>query len=1028
MAKGAGEVVVGDVIQHRLLAVFAVVAATVVIGTVNPVHAGATPAPPSTWVVNTTSDDSDANQNDGVCATSAGQCSLRAAIQSANKHAGRDLITFAIPGAGTQMIQLTKALPAIADTIGGLTIDGYTQPGATPNTDPLVSNAQIKVEVRGIGQVSGSASFVVTSPSNIFRGLALYNAYYDIKFKDDLADRNKVVGCFIGTNAAGTYGDSSAFTLGAGLWFYNGASENIVGTPSLADRNVISGNKTVGVKIEQFGSRHNVIQNNIIGLNPAGTNKLPNNAGFDLQWNSGSNVIGGTRAGEGNVISGNTYLGIDLSHSTISNQVLGNRIGTTPSGNSSASWSGNGDGLGLKDNAHNSLIVGNVIGGNKRHAIWSKHNFNEINTIVGNRIGVGLDGSAVGNASWGIWLTGHDHVIENNVIANNPGGGINVNNDLGGEANYPPALTERDRISANSFFNNGPMAIDIIPTGLNPNDPDDADTGVQGLLNHPTFLTVGVGQITGTSCAGCSVELYVADASGEGRQRIAAATADGGGAFSFTDAGIIGGRSFTALAIDPSGNTSEFAPAVSPGAAAAVAPTSISGSFFYQTVAGRQIAVTPDNGQSTSGPSGTTSKVVFDLNAPSAGTYALRAEVTAPSGSADSFWVQVDGQPSAGVLWDVAAGSALHSDDVNQRDGPDPYTVALAAGPHTVTLSMREDGTGVATMALAQLSAPPSGLTLTVPGDQTGTVGTPVSLAATGSDPDGGILSFTALGLPAGVTLDPLTGEFSGTPTTPGTSIVSVLLTDGPEWRQATFTWTVNGNAAPVITDPGDQIDGKGVAMSLPLAATDPDGDSMTFTAAGLPAGLSIASDGVVSGTPTTLGVTRVDLTVTDTAGNASILSFAWQITYAPFTCAVDRPTKTLSWTDQGATSYQIRHTVDGVETFLKTVNGATTTSIPKLYGTYRVTYTKNGVAYSTTCDGPALPPSQFACSIDVATSTLSWTDQGANSYSVKRIVNGVEQFVGTTSALSMVITMPTVTHTVTFSDSGTKYTTSCSP
>jgi hypothetical protein len=302
---------------------------------------------------------------------------------------------------------------------------------------------------------------------------------------------------------------------------------------------------------------------------------------------------------------------------------------------------------------------------------------------------------------------------------------------------------------------------------------------------------------------------------------------------------------------------------------------------------------------------------------------------------------------------------------------------------------MREDGTGIATMALVPLTSGPSGLTLTAPGDQVGTVGTPVSVSASGTDPDNGILSFTALGLPPGVTLDPLTGAFGGT---------------------------------------GDQIDGKGVAVSLALEATDP-GDSVTFTAVGLPPGLTIASDGVVSGIPTTLGITRVDVTVTDTAGHTAFLSFAWRITYAPFTCAVDRPTKTLSWTDQGVTTYQIRHTVDGVETFLKTVNGgATTTSIPKLYGTYRVTYTKAGVSYSTTCDGPALPPSQFACSIDVPTSTLSWTDQGANSYSVRRIVNSVEQFVGTTSALSMVITMPTVTHTVRFNDAGTQYTTACSP
>ena len=95
-----------------------------------------------------------------------------------------------------------SALPALIDP--GTTIDGYTQPGSSPNTDPLVSNAAITIEVRGLGQQDGTASFSVTSPGNTFRGIAAYNAFYDIKFANANADANTVVGSFIGTNAAGT--------------------------------------------------------------------------------------------------------------------------------------------------------------------------------------------------------------------------------------------------------------------------------------------------------------------------------------------------------------------------------------------------------------------------------------------------------------------------------------------------------------------------------------------------------------------------------------------------------------------------------------------------------------------------------------------------------------------------------------------------------------------------------------------------------------------------------------------------------
>ena len=98
-----------------------------------------TPRPP--FVVDTTGDERDANTHDGTCATSTGSCTLRAAIQQANATSGPDRIAFAIPGTGLHTIQLTSRLPTINDPTGALVVDGYTQPGSSPNTDPLVSNA-----------------------------------------------------------------------------------------------------------------------------------------------------------------------------------------------------------------------------------------------------------------------------------------------------------------------------------------------------------------------------------------------------------------------------------------------------------------------------------------------------------------------------------------------------------------------------------------------------------------------------------------------------------------------------------------------------------------------------------------------------------------------------------------------------------------------------------------------------------------------------------------------------------------------
>ena len=158
----------------------------------------------ATWTVNTVADDPDAVPGNGVCATAAGQCSLRAAIQSANLHSGNDLITFNIAGSGVHMIQLNDRLPTINDGSGGVMIDGYTQPGASPNTSALASNAAIRIEIRGVGDDVQVPAIFVTSHGNIVQGLAIYNAWMKVWLDGPGAYNNLVSGNFIGTNAAGT--------------------------------------------------------------------------------------------------------------------------------------------------------------------------------------------------------------------------------------------------------------------------------------------------------------------------------------------------------------------------------------------------------------------------------------------------------------------------------------------------------------------------------------------------------------------------------------------------------------------------------------------------------------------------------------------------------------------------------------------------------------------------------------------------------------------------------------------------------
>ena len=92
-----------------------------------------------------------------------------------------------------------------------------------------------------------------------------------------------------------------------------------------------------------------------------------------------------------------------------------------------------------------------------------------------------------------------------------------------------------------------------------------------------------------------------------------------------------------------------------------------------------------------------------------------------------------------------------------------------------------------------------SALSLTNPGPQTSTVGTPISpltlTAGGGTSP----YAFGATNLPAGLSLDPATGQITGTPTAEKASTVQISVTDNVGGTDTeSFVWTVNTPAAPI--------------------------------------------------------------------------------------------------------------------------------------------------------------------------------------------------------------------------------------
>ncbi len=208
-------------------------------------------------------------------------------------------------------------------------------------------------------------------------------------------------------------------------------------------------------------------------------------------------------------------------------------------------------------------------------------------------------------------------------------------------------------------------------------------------------------------------------------------------------------------------------------------------------------------------------------------------------------------------------------------------TTTVSGGAFTATLPARS----LVTYTVPSGTVVGNTVTVTNPGAQTGTVGTPASVQVHATDSGSGqTLTYTAASLPAGLTINSSTGLISGTPTTAATSSATVTATDGTGASgSATFTWTINpvteGNIV-TVTNPGAQTGTVGTAASVQIHATDSgSGQTLTYTAASLPAGLTISSStGLISGTPTTAGTSSVTVTAKDGTGASGAATFSWTI------------------------------------------------------------------------------------------------------------------------------------------------------
>jgi CSLREA domain-containing protein len=494
-------------------------------------------------------------------------CSLREAINAANDSPGSDLIAFNVQGPAPYSIKPLAQLPEITDPI---TIDGTTEPDYAGS--PIV---EIDGTLAG-GGYPGSTGLLIVAGGSEVRGLVI-NSFSGHAIQI-FGSGNLVAGNYLGTDFTGTVNRGNGRS---GVQLI-GASNNTVGGTTARDRNVLSGNGERGVDV--LGPDNTVV-GNYIGTDVTGEHPLANNVGVFVS--TSSNRVGGSAAGAGNLISGNGYAGVLTA--AAGNVIQGNLIGTDDDGDTALDsgplpqlgvlLQGTGTTVGGGAAAARNVISGNHIGVEVSPGATG-------NDIQGNYIGTAADGtSAVGNRFDGIDVNsnttgstlnrlGGTGAGEGNVIAFNGQHGVSVR---GGD---------REEIRSNSIHSNVGLGIDLglgfnaASDGVTANDAGDADSGPNQRQNFPVLTSAGSaggvqGTLDSTPNTTYRLEFFAnqnCDPSGygEGERFLGAQSvttdASGNATVSASVSSFPSGRSVTATATDPDGNTSEFSNCLREGA------------------------------------------------------------------------------------------------------------------------------------------------------------------------------------------------------------------------------------------------------------------------------------------------------------------------------------------------------------------------------------------------------------------------------------------------------------------------------
>lgn len=446
-----------------------------------------------------------------------GTGSLRQVITNANANPDVNIITFNIPGACPQTINLATDLPSIGS---GVLINGFTQPGSVANTASRTDNAKRCVILSGAGSTVGFFYVGPIDSQFIVEGLAMEGfsdgAVYIAGGTGDAVQGMQ----FGGLVAPGV----TLAANGIDILLGGNATGATIGGSDPGVRNVIGGATSYGIFVPSnalAASTGNIIVGNLVGLAPNGLNANPNGTGVAIA--TANNTV------DQNVISGNSgdgvrVTGANATGNLVSNNLVGLKSGLVLCGIPPFPACTPAD-LALANGHHGVRIEGGA-----NHA---RINFNTIaySAVMGISVASGLGNKLFANgihdnASFGIDLEGV---------------GLNDNDTLPGALNLPNrGLNFPVIVRAYGGLHHGRVEGELDSTNGN---------YVMQVFSNTVASPTGYGQ--GETFLGLGAAFITDSANGQ----------NGSGHFSipFTspNAGL-SNRSISMLAMDPDGNTSEF--------------------------------------------------------------------------------------------------------------------------------------------------------------------------------------------------------------------------------------------------------------------------------------------------------------------------------------------------------------------------------------------------------------------------------------------------------------------------------------